>query len=174
MFMNIHVNKENLKMFKDKPTEQQIKRFWKYVNKKEKNDCWEWIGTKDVYGYGIYSIKSVLYKAHRASYYFENGHIDKNLICCHSCDNPSCVNPHHLWLGTQKQNILDRGKKNRTVTGHLYGEDNPSSKLKKEDVLWIRDNYNPKIWSTRKLAKKYNVCQTKIRQILKRQSWKHI
>lgn len=172
--MNISIINKGFKMFKHKPTEQQVKRFWEYVNKKAKDECWEWTGTKDAYGYGVYSINHVLYKAHRVSYYFENGYVDKNLKCCHKCDNPSCVNPHHLWLGTQRENVLDRHKKGRTVTGHLYGEDNPRAKLKKEDVLWIRENYNPKTWSTVKLAKRYNVCRTKISQILKRESWVHV
>ena len=95
-------------------------------------------------------------------------------MCCHSCDNPSCVNPHHLWLGTQSENNRDRHNKGRTRTGHLYGEDNPQSKLTKKDVEWIRNNYDSASWSTRKLAKRFNVSQTKIRQVLTNNCWKHI
>ena len=67
--------------------------------------------------------------------------------------------------------MKDRGEKGRTNTGHLYGEENPKSKLTWKNVKWIRENYSPNSWSTRKLAKKFGVCQTKIRQILKNESW---
>ena len=161
-------------MFKHKPNEQQVERFFYYVSRRGDDECWLWEGTRDKHGYGIYSVNSILYKAHRAMYYFYYGEFDTSLMCCHSCDNPSCVNPHHLWLGTQRENSLDRHRKGRTRTGHLFGEDNPSAKLTSNDVLWIRENYNPKVWSTRKLAKKFKVSQTKIRQILNREAWKHI
>jgi hypothetical protein len=155
-------------------TENVLNKFISHVDIKSKTECWEWKKTLDKYKYGIFVIKCKLFKAHRVSFLFFNGHLNKSLSVCHTCDNPQCVNPYHLWEGTQQQNNQDRQLKNRTKTGHLYGEANPKAKLTKEDVIFIRKNYNGKEYSTRSLAKKFNVCQTKIRQILKNECWKHI
>lgn len=155
-------------------TEEDLKRFLKYVDIKDKNSCWEWGGTLDSNGYGVFSIKHILIKAHRFSYLSWHGNIDKSLQICHSCDNPRCVNPTHLWQGTQAENNKDRHSKNRTKTGHIYGSENKMSKLKEDDVLWIIENYNPKYWSTRKIAHKFSVSQTSIRNILSGKSWRWI
>lgn len=153
-------------------TEKHFKRFLSYVNLKSIDECWEWKGTLDTNNYGIFSMNHKLFKAHRFSYHLANNDYNENLMCCHKCDNPRCVNPNHLWQGSQKENNNDRHIKGRTKTGHLYGENNPLSKLKESDVHFIRNNYNPQIWSTRKLAKKFNVSQTKVIQILNHESWK--
>ena len=153
---------------------QHIDRFNSFSECYNMQDCCEWIGTRDSKGYGIFSIRHKLFKAHRVAYALFYKSLDNNLKCCHSCDNPSCVNPHHLWLGTQLENIEDRGIKGRTRAGHLLGEDNPKSKLTEADVLEIREIYNPNTWSTRVLAERFKVSQTKIRQILTREAWKHI
>jgi len=153
---------------------ETLKRFLSFVDVKTEDECWEWKKTLDKYNYGIFSINSKLFKAHRMSFLFFNGHLDKSLKICHSCDNPKCVNPYHLWEGTQTQNVQDRHLKKRTKTGHLHGEDNPGAKLTGKDVLFIRNSYGNKEYSTRELSQKFNVCQTKIRQILRRESWKHI
>lgn len=153
-------------------SEKDFARFLKYVNIKSKNECWEWTGTLDKYGYGVFSVKRDSIKAHRFSYLSWYGYIDNKLEVCHSCDNPCCVNPMHLWQGTQSENTKDRHQKGRTKTGHLYGADNKRAKLNEQDVKWIRENYNPEIWSTRKLAKEFGVCQTNIRNILSYKSWR--
>jgi hypothetical protein len=161
-------------MFCHKLHNADIRRFWSYVDRRGAEECWPWVGTKDAHGYGIYSVRHRLYKAHRAAYYFNHGEIDAKLVCCHRCDNPTCVNPAHLWLGTQRQNTQDRDAKGRTRTGRLCGENNHGTKLTPENVLWIRGNYKPNELSTRKLAAMFSVSQTKIRQVLARECWKHI
>ena len=83
--------------------------------------CWEWTGLKYPSGYGRFCKKY----AHRFSYEIHKGEIYNNLKVCHSCDNPSCVNPEHLWLGTQKDNVQDRDKKGRGIGG----DNQPSLKL---------------------------------------------
>lgn len=162
-----------------KLTQKYIDRFFAYFNQGDRNECWLWaenIDKKllDALGYGIFSINQRLFKAHRLSFALYYGFLEKDKVICHSCDNPRCVNPLHLWAGTQLENVKDRGLKSRTRTGHIYGEDNKRNKLTKKDVLWIRQNYNPLIWSTRKLAEKFNVCQTLIRNILSKRAWKNL
>lgn len=79
--------------------------------------CWEWQGSLDRYGYGKFRIGKSTVKAHRYSYELFNGAFDKKLHVLHTCDNPKCVNPQHLFLGTNQDNVNDRVNKNRTKTG---------------------------------------------------------
>lgn len=87
-------------------------RFYKYIEEKE-SGCIEWIGGKDPNGYGRFSLSGKGDYAHRASYEIFKGPIPTGLCVCHKCDNPRCVNPDHLWLGTQTENIKDRDAKGR-------------------------------------------------------------
>jgi hypothetical protein len=91
-------------------------RFFSKVQKTE--TCWIWTAYKNKKGYGqINSDGYNMKKAHRVSYEMHNGNIPDGLIVCHSCDNPSCVNPQHLWLGTDLQNAQDRDTKGRCRSG---------------------------------------------------------
>lgn len=87
--------------------------------------CWLWTKALDEKGYGHFSINSKHHKAHRAAYQVYNGDIPKGLSVCHSCDIRSCVNPHHLYLGTHKENMQDMVNKKRSA----YGERSAQSKL---------------------------------------------
>jgi hypothetical protein len=86
-------------------------------------DCIEFVGYKDKNGYGIKSYQNKNYRAHRLVYMQTYGEIPEGLFVCHSCDNPSCVNPKHLFLGTPKDNTLDMIQKGRYVrmTGQRNG-----------------------------------------------------
>ncbi len=93
-----------------------VEKFFKSIsNSDHENGCWEWKAKKDKNGYGIiYATKNT--RAHRFSYELYHGKIFENLIICHKCDNPPCVNPDHLFMGTHKDNAQDRQQKNR---GHF-------------------------------------------------------
>jgi len=87
--------------------------FWKYAERKSNDECWPWTGTCDQHRYGRVPFMTKQMKAHRVSYEMFNGHIPDGLVVRHRCDNPNCVNPHHLEVGTQKENMLDASKRGR-------------------------------------------------------------
>lgn len=101
--------------------------------------CWEWILTKNNQGYGRIWFDKKLWLVHRLSYFLHIGDFDNKLYVCHRCDNPSCINPKHLFLGTAKDNSQDMLKKGRiskkcTAKDHTH----TSSKLTKKQVKYIR------------------------------------
>ena len=147
----------------NRPQPTLIERFWKYVEKS--HGCWHWKGGKDWDRYGIFS-SSI--KAHRFSYKLHNGEIPKGLSVLHSCDNPSCVNPEHLFLGTHRDNMKDRYNKNRQAKG----ESNGNSKLTEKDVLEIKRLKG--VMTLKEIGKIYSVDLSVIGNIFNNKIWKHI
>lgn len=86
-------------------------RFWSKV--KKNSDCWIWTGSKNKFGYGEFFYQGKVWKAHRVAYLIEYGEYELSLKVAHRCDNPTCVKPDHLFLATQRQNIIDMVNKNR-------------------------------------------------------------
>lgn len=86
--------------------------------KKRKNGCWEWQLSKHRQGYGNIMYKGKACLAHRISYHVFKGNVPINMLVCHKCDNPSCINPEHLFLGTQSDNVKDMYNKNRRNNIH--------------------------------------------------------
>lgn len=146
-------------------------RFWAKVNKiEDENSCWEWIKVNRHDGYGSIFFRGRNRVAHRVSWIINIGEIPENMYVCHKCDNPACVRPSHLFLGTHQDNMDDMVKKGRSHLGEAQG----ISKLTKEIVLKIRSEYIPRKVTMDYLAEKYNVTQGCIWSILRGKSWKHI
>lgn len=131
-------------------------RFWAKVQKGELNECWLWLGSKDSGGYGLIGNTDTkrLMKTNRLSWIIHFGEIPKGMKVCHHCDTPACVNPSHLFLGTQADNVRDmvkKGRGQRHGKGGVYGDKNPLAKFTQEDfdkVLELR----AKGLSTRQIA----------------------
>ncbi len=143
------------------------KWFWKYVDKRSDNECWEWVGYKTHKGYGQISRWAGIPRsnAHRVSYKIHFGEIGEKILVCHKCDNRKCVNPEHLFLGTPKENMHDKINKNRSAsTGRL---------LNKNIVLDIR-NLRENGVKYKELAERYNVSQNTIYDICKVNTWKNL
>jgi hypothetical protein len=88
-------------------------RFWAKIDRRAADECWPWTGARSRQGYGKLRVGTLTPDAHRLSYEFFYGPIPVGLHVLHTCDNPPCVNPAHLWLGTVADNMQDRNKKGR-------------------------------------------------------------
>ena len=148
-----------------------IKEFWDRIDKSD--DCWEWSGYRDKDGYGRLWINGEAWGAHRLSWAIANGTIPEELHVCHTCDNPSCVNTAHLFIGTHKDNALDAVRKGRWAT--RKGEANGQSKLTEQQVLAIREEYeNMPNKNQSALARKWGITQHMVHFVVTRKSWNHI
>ena len=151
-------------------------RFWLKVNKKRKNECWEWLGAKTPLGYGRTSyLDGKPSYAHRVVWIINFGYIPQGMWILHKCDNPLCVNPNHLEAGTAKDNAKQREKRGRgkgrfnlkrgSSVG-LCGEKNPRAVLTKAQVLSMRKFYTSKTFSSKELSLIYGVGQRHINKTI--------
>lgn len=146
--------------------------FWSKIKILGYDDCWEWQAFKDQDGYGKYSCwkDGNEQRVHRIMWILKFGSIPNGMLVCHKCDNPKCVNPNHLFLGTHYDNIKDKIDKNRQLRGGLHGR----SKLTEKDVVEIRNQYIGGWGQITKLAKKYKVGYSTMYCIIHNKTWKHV
>lgn len=153
-----------------KPKQQPIKeRFWEKVDIRGEDDCWNWMASKNKTGYGYFGIKGKNWKSNRAAWMLTNGDIPNGLSVCHHCDNPSCCNPVHLFLGTHTDNIRDGFNKNRYPKTH----ESRGVKLTSNQVIEIRRLCEEGM-RKRDIAQMYGVCRGTIGKISRRELWIHI
>lgn len=152
-------------------TTYEQKKFWSMVRATANpNLCWEWGGGKNDKSYGTFTFKGKEYKAHRIAYYLHYGVDPLDKLCCHSCDNPGCSNPIHIFLGTDMDNNHDKIKKGRDR--QLKGDEHPLRKLSSEDVVDIRVKYKNGFTGER-LSIYYGVAESTIMRIIRGESWSH-
>lgn len=144
-----------------------IDRFWGKVDIQGRNDCWEWIGAKQSNGYGNFSFNSCYILAHRFCWLIYFGKIPDGLFVLHHCDNRRCLNPKHLFLGTQKDNLKDMDLKGR----RCRGEKHHNSKLSENQIYEIRKKYIPWKYTQKKLSEEYGVSHKAISLIVNRKRW---
>lgn len=128
------------------------------------DNCWLWQGTLDRNGYGIFRVgghRTVSRMAHKLVYVIHKGEIPAGKVLMHSCDNPQCVNPHHLTPGTQKENIQDAIQKGRM----LVGEKNGQCKLTDEQVREIYQLAHSGNYTQKEIGKMFGVSQVIVSQI---------
>lgn len=142
-------------------------RFWARVNKTE--ECWLWEGPRNHFGYGLFAFARQTLATHRVSFELAYGPIPSPLFVLHKCDNPRCVNPEHLYLGTQLDNMRDR----QSRTGYPQGIKHHMAKLTENEVREIRRLYADGT-SQISLAEQFNSDQTNISMIVNRKTWRHI
>lgn len=147
-----------------------LERFEKYAEVSE-NDCWGWNAFINDDGYGIIYKDGKITRAHRVSYEIFIGIIPEGLSVLHKCDNPPCSNPQHLFLGTQKDNVIDMMKKGRANFKAVgRGEDNYKNILTESNVRKIREFQTQGI-KRNALAKQFGVSKSTINAIVSRQNW---
>lgn len=147
-----------------KPLEQ---RFWKHVIKKNNDECWLWsASTNEPNGYGVINDgNGKMISTHRYSWIIHNGEIPNGMAVCHKCDVRTCVNPSHLFVGTQGDNIRDRNQKGRG--NHMRGETHYKARLTEDDIEFIRNSSDLQ----RNLAKRFGVSRSNIAMIQSGRSW---
>lgn len=152
--------------FKHKKTwelKNPIDRFWQMVEVGSDDSCWIFNGSKNLDGYGRFNIgNKKLYAAHRFSFLIKNGEIPNGLYVCHKCDNPACVNPEHLFLGTQQDNVNDMMKKKRHVSTNRR-----KGKLTETQIWSVLNTEKWQKGDVCKKAKELNVSRSTILRILK-------
>ena len=171
--------------------------FWAKVKKTD--NCWEWTAATWGKGYGVYRHKNKSRSAHRLSYEIANGPIPEGLLVLHKCDNPKCVRPDHLWLGTHADNMADCVRKGRNAKGERQrlavlgrvpsgethwthrdpnkvprGEQSGKTPLKERQVREMRDRYAQGGVLMRELAAEYGISLAGVHKIIHRLNWAHI
>lgn len=135
-------------------------------------NCWEFTGHRDKLGYGKLKFAGSGWLTHRLSYFATYGEIPDGLLLCHRCDNPSCANPHHLFLGTNLDNTMDAVRKGRKYIPDRKGEQHSQAKLKESEVRAIRE-LSGKI-SQKRIGIRFGINQATVCNIITGKTWRNV
>lgn len=147
---------------------KRIPRFWAKVEKTD--TCWLWTGKRNRDGYGLSAFHYRCHPAHRVVWEMTYGPIPEGLRVCHHCDNPPCVRPDHLFLGTDRDNAADRHQKGRDARGERITR----ARLTAEQVRAIRARFAEGDIRMRDLATIHNIHPSAISRILAGRRWQHL
>ncbi len=150
--------------------EAELRRFFAKIDSGKPADCWLWRAPASTGRYGLFRLHGEKYLPHRIMYSVALGAFDPSLCVCHRCDNPRCVNPHHLFLGTHAENMVDMRNKGRAARVGARGELSGRSKLTPEQVLEIRADNRMQ----RQIAAAYGIDQSSVSLIKRRINWAHL
>lgn len=144
-------------------------RLYKKIKQNGNNECWEWIASQNQYGYGRVWINNKIFLSHRLSYELHKGKIPKGLCVLHSCDNPPCCNPKHLFLGTHTDNMRDMERKGRSK--HLKGDKHGSARLTLKEVIKIREIHASKKITIKEIGDDFSVSDGHVSRIINNKAW---
>ena len=147
-----------------------MQRFWSKVDVRDVDDCWEWLGGKTRGGYGEFFFEGSVRRAHRVAWMLEKGEIPEGSLILHSCDNPACVNPAHLSIGSHVDNAADMVARGRACVGEKQG----SSRLTEKSVGEIRRRYAAGGVTIRELAAEHGVAEMTVSDVIHRRTWLHV
>lgn len=159
----------NLRELIDIECPKFLERFYSKIELIPFSACHWWVGCNSG-GYGQISINGDMVYSHRVAYSMAVGEVPGDMEVCHKCDNPSCVNPDHLFRGTHSENMKDMVDKSRTGADKRRGEKNATSKLKDSQVMRIRGS----IGTLASIGKRYGVSESTVSLIKKRKIWSHL
>lgn len=151
-------------------SEKDIARFWSKVAISCTDDCWIWLASCRRGEYGKFNLHGKTVRAHRFAYTQVFGSIPHGLHICHKCDNPKCVNPKHLFAGTNGDNMADKKTKGRA----LRGSRNPGAKISEADVVAIRDAYSLGGVTLAAIARRHGVTEGLVSRIVNHKIWQHV
>jgi hypothetical protein len=143
-------------------------RYWSKVDKGNTDECWEWQASTNRHGYGWFFVDGEPKLAHRVIADAKGMDTDGELVL-HHCDNPSCVNPNHLYIGTQADNMRDRAE--RSDYSGQHGEEHGMAKLTEDEVKEIRERYNSENITQVELGEEYGIGQTQVSNIVRNANW---
>jgi hypothetical protein len=147
-----------------------IERFAQKFEVRSLAECWPWKGSRKPDGYGNFKLHGRALNAHRVMWIFEHGPIsDTKILVCHTCDNRSCVNPNHLFLGTHSDNAQDMKSKGRGRGGRLSAR--PWLRKFSDEEISIIRKLNDEGYSSRNIANQFGCSHSSIQKIYKRKTY---
>lgn len=171
-------NMHYIRNYRNKPINEKSwyqlspkERLNKFIKIDDEKKCWLWVGGKNRKGYGSIHFNGKNRIAHRMSYELYVGEIPCGVLVCHHCDTPSCVNPEHLFLGTDLDNSNDKFSKGRHKSSP--GQSNGNSKLTNDEVRCIKKRLKVGT-KVSEISKQYHISETNIYYIKKEKTWSHI